>query len=765
MSSTIAAWKARIRVLCSENEASWSELLCEILEGHSILETDRTFHINLIQSCLLHSPDTLHEEAFFSLLDPWQHGSWYVLLITTVFIFEKWDACFSVDWLKVFCHYLSVFLSRSNTWLISLQGELASLFSLPLALQTMEFLVTNQLSTLSARLSSKYLQPLVPLLWNEQKFYRRVLSPSIAIFLRENPVSGEWGGWIQGLVAKWVRLGHASAFANAVLLAQTIMGSMWLYSSILNRNDSDRIVFEILDHVHNIYVSSEFESVRPMSGFIQRHLDLGRISDHFVRFIYRDSISIYHKWALLDALFNCLSAPLDLLLLLSRHWADQGAVKVSSFESIRASTLLLLLGYYYSPSNCAQLDSLVMSGVSAHLNASDPNIRHCGMFVAEFHAKRENRELDFGSEFHQTNVYQSLSRFVQQVHGYFNKEQIEADNIVREILPISDDEDVDDVDVLAKEKCGPPRLLRDIVECLKSQDLDRQALGLEGLEEQVRCASDNTLIHAIPSLVQSLLNIDAEEKKRIDALLIIIGKQPEISIPILTREFWSKNVAIEDRVFILSLLARCCQEFSGKCEWESMEEEGSLFLAFKRLSVERSSAKVAGDLFSAKMAHLIFYGLWGKGKGEISIVVSDKDEGLEFGDLVLERMILCLTMVVYYSRASLRSEEMMLDLCRWMLASDMISRGFMARPIGECMLKCIYFLMIRAPTGKAEYVLAVWGPVYAQLERWLEADNWKECGWTGEYRVKLLLLIKERFRELLFGPRPENASHILIEQN
>lgn len=176
--------------------------------------------------------------------------------------------------------------------------------------------------------------------------------------------------------------------------------------------------------------------------------------------------------------------------------------------------------------------------------------------------------------------------------------------------------------------------------------------------------SELTLLEEIsPSLTRTLLymandyELDKFDEKRLNALFCLISKNPLCCIPILTREFYSQNLVLQQRMEILFLFSRCAQALSCVSVEKSHadhDSNASLFIELQRLSLcwqkkPPTMAKAAGhhsgpsvNVFGDKMARLIFYGL-------LQPKIANRSSIDSLYEAWMEKMILCLTVVVYSS--------------------------------------------------------------------------------------------------------------------
>lgn len=759
-----------ISVSNSETESLWSEFLIQVQESCNDAQVKKDFLPILIKSCILHYENTINNTIFQNLLNPWKYGSWEVLLMITAFALNKNDTPFK----EFILFNLFKSLTRSSTWIKYLWKELSNNYhDLSLKIKTLDSLVIVTLCMLPTKLNSIH-EPIsnIKLLWNEKKFYDRIMTPAIALLFDLLCYECNSGNsqiimdCIRSIWIKWSRLGHSKAFSMSLLLFRTLSSHfpINIFNQIIQPSDMVTIDFHIfsylfsIEHINNDNLNQLVDSVHRLYEMLRSNLvsplNLSK------SLLNNDSSNIYGICSLFLVVFE-QSSDNDLLLMILKHWGTKSQVQNNTFENIMNRTKLVVFICtccikYQKDLNSNEISSLFMSGISNYLDSQMFKVRCIGMFIAEFYS-RFTSKISFDTDFYNSSEYILLIEFEE-----FSRSVIKYDNSWKpkcsDHIVNNNDETSEDELIERFSHSFAPLLLAESITLLKSQDKDKIASALDCLvnKNQIRDASNMTLGNISRNLVTTLIHLsfdedDESDNLRTKALMELLFRQSDICIQVLLKELWSTTMVLIQRMYILSLFSRCCKEFSNTKELCN-DTIDSLYLSIKKLDIEMNerSHSVNINYFSQNMAHKIFYGLINP-CNDCNFVTSDY-----YYDMFMERLILCLTLIVYHSTSSQYHKNMMYDLFYFILEDiALIQKSFEIYTVRLAMIKSLNLLVSLQISSRSIWSrnedIVTWGELYSKLDKWIQSDDWNKIIMDKEQhelRMNLISMLKNQFRSM-----------------
>lgn len=760
-----------ISISNSDTESLWSDFLIQAQESCNNPQVKRDFLPILIKSCILHYENTISNTIFQNLVDPWKHGSWEVLLMITAFTLNKNDVSFK----EFILFKLFKSLTRSSIWIKHLWKELSNNYQdLSLKVKTLEFLVITTLSMLPTKLNSIHEPiPNIKLLWNEKKFYDRIMAPAIALLF--DLLCHEYNSdnsqiimdCIHSIWIKWSRLGHSKAFSMSLLLFRTLSSHfpINIFNQIIQPSDMTTIDFHIfsylfsIEHIDNHNLDQLVDSMHRLHEMFKYNLfsplNLSK------SLLNNDSSNIYGLCSLFLAVFEQFSDN-DLLPIILKHWGTKSHVQNDTFENMmkRAKLVIFIcICYikYQKDLNDHNISSLFMSGISNYLDSQMFKVRCIGMFIAEFYSSFTNKisfdiDLYNSPEYILLSEFEEFSRSVIKYNGTLWKPKYN-DQVIDNNNDTSEDELIERFD-----HSTTPLLLAESIILLKSQDKDKIASALDCLvnKNQIRDASNMTLESVSRNLITTLIHLsfdedDKSDALRTEALMKLLFRQSDICIQVLLKELWSTTVVLIQRMYILSLFSRCCKEPFNEKEFYN-DVVDSLYLSIKKLDIgmNEHSHIVNINYFSQNMAHKIFYGLINPNT-DCNFVNSDY-----YYDVFMERLLLCLALIVYHSTLSQYHKNMMYDLFYFILEDiTLILKSFEIYAVRLAILKSLNLLVSLQISSSSIWSrnedIVTWGELYAKLDKWIQSDDWDKIIMDKEQyelRMNLMSMLKNQFRSM-----------------
>lgn len=295
---------------------------------------------------------------------------------------------------------------------------------------------------------------------------------------------------------------------------------------------------------------------------------------------------------------------LDVLKTMLGHWSNSNTIKHSSYEQHFYVTEAIILATIQLNAteiseNKNDLLHKMLSGVQAHLENPNNNIRQLGMVTAEcmtaclhpdgqrlkFEIEQDDdikklRDLaaspKFGSDFEKQNFLNKenvvenaldkrpTNRDVNDLNGSNNKKASLDDNNEDDLQPFEMSEGDNDL----VEGIRPPRYVSQCIDgLLASDDPKRHIASLRVLTKVIKIDSDN-LPRQCVQLVIVLLHLQDKyllehyNELRFAAMVEVTVRCPMQVAGYLAKEFYAQNYSLRQRMDILDVLATAAAELS-----------------------------------------------------------------------------------------------------------------------------------------------------------------------------------------------------------